>query len=203
MTAHLSEKYIAGKLRRAYRPGSVASVDGSAGLYEDVRLKCAAVLIPLAWWHDEWQLVLTRRTETVEDHKGQVSFPGGSCDANETSPEETAVREAGEEIGLKPADIRILGRMNDVLTVTRYRVTPVIGVIPWPYPVLLEPAEVARVFTTPLLWLAERQNWEEHPFKLDGVVGSYKMVTYHTYDDEILWGASARMTLNFLEVLGL
>ena len=203
MTIQLTVEFIAEKLRSAYRAGVISSVDGSDGLQDGLRLKCAAVLIPLAWWQDEWQFVLTRRTDTVEHHKGQVSFPGGGCEINETSPEETAVREAGEEIGLEPADIRILGRMNDVITVTHFRITPVVGVMPWPYPVRLESAEVARVFTIPLLWLANRQNWVEQPYALDGAVKPFPVVTYHRYDDEILWGVSARVTLNFLGVLGL
>ena len=203
MTVHLTEVYITEKLRQAYQPGAITYADGYAGLYEGIRLQCAAVLIPLAWWNDEWCLVFTRRTDTVEHHKGQVSFPGGRCDATESTPEETAQREAGEEIGLKPADLRILGCLNVVVTITHFRVTPVVGVIPWPYPVRLEPAEVARVFTIPLLWLADRQNWVEQPFTVDGIPRPFPVVTYHKYDGEILWGVSARMTLNFLSVLGL
>lgn len=203
MTDHLSEEFIAAKLRRAYQPGVISSWDGPAALPDGIKLKCAAVLIPLAWWQDEWQLVLTRRTDMVEQHKGQVSFPGGGCELEETSPEETAIREAGEEIGLMGADIRILGRLNDLITITRYRVTPLVGVIPWPYPFRLEPAEVARVFTIPLLWLAKPQNWEEKPFTLEGTALPFTVVTYHKYDNEVLWGVSARMTLNLLGVLGL
>jgi hypothetical protein len=78
-----------------------------------------------------------------------------------------------------------------------------VGVMPWPYPVRPEPAEVVRVFTIPLLWLAKRQNWEERPSALDGAALPFPAVTYHKYDGEVLWGASARMTLNFLGVLGL
>jgi 8-oxo-dGTP pyrophosphatase MutT (NUDIX family) len=99
----------------------------------------------LVWWNDEWQLVFTRRTETVEHHKGQVSFPGGGCEMGESTPEATALREAKEEIGLAPEDVRLLGRMNDIITITGYRVTPIVGVIPWPYQFHPEPAEVGRV----------------------------------------------------------
>jgi 8-oxo-dGTP pyrophosphatase MutT (NUDIX family) len=203
MTIHLTEDFITEKLRTSYRAGMISPVDDFSGLNDGARLKCAAVLIPLAWWQDEWQIVLTRRTETVEHHKGQVSFPGGGCATNETSPEDTAMREAGEEIGLEPADIRILGLMNEVITTTQYRITPVVGIMPWPYLVRLEPAEVVRVFTIPLLWLAKRQNWEERPFALDGAASPFPVVTYHIYDGEILWGASARIMLNFIGVLGL
>lgn len=197
----LSETEISDRLRRAYRPGAVASTDGYAEMYTGVRLTCAAVLVPLARREDEWHLVFTRRADTVEHHKGQVSFPGGACDAGEETPEATALREAEEEIGLHPADVRLLGRLNDIVTITRYRVTPVVGVMPWPYPLRPAPGEVARVFTIPLLWLADRRNWQEEPFTPDGAARPFPVVIYHEYDGEVLWGASASMVLSFLSVL--
>ena len=200
---NLSTDEIAFRLSADYTPGVIASTDGYAELYENVTLQCAAVLIPLGWWKDEWNLVFTRRAETVNHHKGQVSFPGGGCNLDETAPEETALREAEEEIGLKPADVRLLGRLNDVVTITHYRVTPVVAVMPWPYDVQIEPAEVGRVFTIPLLWLADRRNWGEQPVTPDGVPRPFPVITYHLYDGETLWGASARITQNFLSVLGL
>ena len=203
MRPNLTEDYISRRLKEAYQPGVVASTDGYAEMYAGVELKCAAVLLPLAWWKDGWQLVFTRRTEVVEHHKGQVSFPGGSCNADERTPEQTALREAQEEIGLKTGDVRLLGRLNEVLTITRYRVTPVVGVMPWPYAIRLEPEEVQRVFTIPLLWLAQRKNWDEQPLTPAGVPRPFLVISYHPYDGEVLWGASARMTHNFLSVLGL
>lgn len=199
----LTEQYISRKLQAGYQPGGVASVDGSTDLYKNVTLKCAAVLIPLFRWKEEWHLVYTRRTERVEHHKGQVSFPGGGCELGESTPEVTALREAGEEIGLKPEDARLLGRMNDFLTITRYRVTPIVGVIPWPYQFRIEQAEVERIFTIPLLWLADPANWDEQTFTPEGHLLAFPVVSYHPYSGEILWGATARMTQDFLKVLGL
>ena len=203
MAALITENFIIDRLHTSYQPSVVASSDGEAGMYEDVKLRCAAVLILLVWWKEEWQLVFTRRTERVEHHKGQVSFPGGGCELDEVTPEATALREAKEEIGLAPEDVRLLGRMNDTFTITRYRVTPVVGVIPWPYQFHPEPAEVGRVFTIPLLWLADRLNWDEQPISPPGGSRPFPVIKYHPYDGEILWGASARMMLNFLSVLGL
>ncbi len=199
----LTEPEISARLQRGYRSGVIASTDGYAEMYGDVRLKCAAVLIPLAWYKDEWHIVFTRRTDTVEHHKGQVSFPGGACDDGETTPETTALREAEEEIGLAPGDVRLLGRLNEMVTITRYRVTPVVGAMPWPYPFRPAAGEVARVFTIPLLWLADRSHWDEQPFTLDGAARPFPVVIYHEYDGEVLWGASARMMLNLLSVLEL
>ena len=203
MLPELTEAFIRENLRRSYRPGVIAAADRPPEYYENIHLKCAAVLVPLAWWRDEWQLVFTRRTETVEHHKGQVSFPGGGCEIHETTPEETALREASEEIGLEPESVRLLGKLNDILTITGFRVTPIVGTISWPFPVRLETAEVGRVFTIPLAWLAGRQNWEERPFTPPGIALPVPVITYHEYDGEILWGATARITHNFLAVLGL
>ena len=203
MSTFLTKKFIANQLQKSYQPGVVASSDGLARMYEGIKLKCAAVLIPLVWWKAEWHLVFTRRTETVEHHKGQVSFPGGGCDVGESTPEATALREAWEEIGVKPEDVRLLGRMNDYITITRYRVTPVVGVMPWPYQVQPEPAEVERIFTIPLYWLAERANWDEQPVSVDGTTRPIPVLKYHPYDGEVLWGASARMTHILLRTLGL
>jgi 8-oxo-dGTP pyrophosphatase MutT (NUDIX family) len=201
MPLSLTEEHISRQLKNSYRPGVIASMDGYAEMYEHATLKCAAVLIPFAWWKDEWLLVFTRRAETVEHHKGQVSFPGGGCEMNESTPEATALREAKEEIGLAPEDVRLLGRMNDFITITRYQVTPIVGVIPWPYQFRPESAEVGRVFTIPLLWLAERANWYEQPATRKGVSHPFPVVRYNPYDGEILWGASARITLDLLKTI--
>jgi 8-oxo-dGTP pyrophosphatase MutT (NUDIX family) len=119
----------------------------------------------------------------------------------ETTPEATALREAREEIGLAPEDVHLLGLMNDIITITRYRVTPVVGVIAWPYQVRLEPAEVERVFTIPLLWLAERANWDEQPVTPEGFSRTFPVIRYHPYDGEILWGISARITQDLLKTV--
>jgi len=203
MHPKLTKNNISRRLKETYQPGVIASTDGYAEMYAGVQLKCAAVLIALFRWNDEWNLVFTRRTEAVEHHKGQVSFPGGACNADENTPEQTALREADEEIGLKSGDVRLLGRLNEVLTITRYRVTPVVGVIPWPYEVRPEPAEVTRVFSIPLLWMANPANWSEQSVKPDGFLHPFPVVTYHPYDGEILWGATARITHNFLSVMRL
>jgi 8-oxo-dGTP pyrophosphatase MutT (NUDIX family) len=203
MPPDLTEGYISRRLKETYQPGVIASTDGYAEIYAGAQLICAAVLIPLVWWKDEWHIVYTRRTEAVEHHKGQVSFPGGGCNADETTPEQTALREAEEEIGLKSADVHLLGRLNEVLTITRYRVTAVAGVMPWPYELRLEPAEVERVFTIPLYWLSRRENWEERLVTPAGILRTFPVISYRSYDGEIVWGASARITHNLLSVLGL
>jgi 8-oxo-dGTP pyrophosphatase MutT (NUDIX family) len=199
MPVTLTEEYIS--LRLAEAVEAAPSSDGYAEieLNPETRLKCAAVLIPLVWQDDEWHLLFTRRTDKVESHKGQVSFPGGACDEGETTPEQTALREAEEEIGLAPSAVRVLGRLTNLITITYFRVTPVVGVIKWPAVFRVGEHEVARVFTIPLGWLANPSNrWQfERPHSTRG------LIAYHPYDGELLWGATARMTVDFLEVLGL
>jgi len=195
---NLTEDYIREKLRIAWEENSGAEIlDENPKKSPDP--KCAAVLIPLAWFRDEWHLLYTRRTDKVETHKGQVSFPGGACDPGEEMPEQTALRETDEEIGIRPQDVRVLGCLAPMITITSFRVTPVVGVVSWPYTFRVENAEVARVFTMPLAWLADKSNrWE---FKIPG--RKYGLIVYHPYDGETLWGATAIMTDRFMQVLGL
>jgi len=161
--------------------------------------RAASVLLPLTRVGEEWQILFTRRTEIVEHHKGQVSFPGGAADPEDHSPEETALREAEEEIGLRRADVRLLGRLGEMLTVTNFLITPIVGVFPWPYAFKIHTIEVERVFTLPLNWLAERGNWQEFIRQETG----RSVITYFPYDGELLWGATARITVEFIRILGL
>ena len=196
----LSEEYIAQKLTNAIEVAGL-STDGYAeiDLTDETRLKCAAVLVPLIWNEDEWHLLFTRRTERVESHKGQVSFPGGGCDEGETTPEDTALREVEEELGIGPRQVRILGRLTNMITISSFRVTPVVGVIQWPAVLRVGQDEVERVFTIPLNWLADTRNrWE---FTMPG--RKRFLIAYHPYDGELLWGATARITVDFLKVLDL
>ena len=196
----ITAREISEKLKLA-----LAAEGGSPAPYTEIdfidesQLKCAAVLVPLLQVGGAWQLLYTRRTERVESHKGQVSFPGGACDRGETSAESTALREAQEEVGIDPSRVRVLGRLTDLVTITSFRVTPVVGLIEWPTVFHLGEDEVERVFTIPLDWLADLNNrWE---FPLAGRNGT--VIAYHPFDGELLWGATARITVNLLKVLGL
>jgi len=199
MSFTLTEDIISQQLNEAIQSAGLSS-DGYAELElnDEITLKCAAVLVPLVWQDEEWHLLFTRRTDRVESHKGQVSFPGGACDEGETAPEQTALREAEEEIGIHPNDVRILGRLANLITISYFRVTPVVGVVRWPAVFRVGEHEVARVFTIPLAWLANESNrWQ---FEIPG--RNRSVIAYHPYDGELLWGATARMTVDFLKVLG-
>ena len=196
---NLTENYITEKLRLAWERNAGKDLFNEADPIQNKEPRCAAVLIPLVWFENAWHLLYTRRTNKVETHKGQVSFPGGACDPGEETPEQTALREAEEEIGIQSGDVRVLGRLAPMITITSFRVTPVVGVMSWPYAFRVENAEVARVFTMPLEWLVDKSNrWE---FKVPS--RKYGLIVYHPYDGELLWGATAIMTDTFMKVLGL
>jgi 8-oxo-dGTP pyrophosphatase MutT (NUDIX family) len=194
----LTQEYIAQKLRDARKNADDSDGYAEIPVKPTTRLRCAAVLIPLAWSGGEWHVLYTRRTDRVQSHKGQVSFPGGACDEGETTPEQTALRETEEEIGMRREDVTVLGLLSQLITITSYRVTPVVGVIPFPYAFKVAGVEVARVFTIPLLWLSDRNNYWEF-FLRDS---DRSLITYHPFDGELLWGATARMTVTFLKTIG-
>jgi len=195
---NLTQEYIAQKLRESRKNGDDSDGYAEIPVKPSTRLRNAAVLVPLAFSGGEWHLLFTRRTDRVQSHKGQVSFPGGACEEGETTPEQTALRECEEEIGMQREDVTVLGRLSKLITISSYRVTPVVGVIPFPYAFKVAGVEVARVFTIPLLWLSDRDNYWEF-FLRDS---DRSLITYHPFDGELLWGATARMTVTFLKTIG-
>jgi len=162
----------------------------------------AAVLIPLLYDGDRWHLLFIRRTELVQDHKGQVSFPGGAFEPDDPNLEATAVRETWEEVGIPPHEINLLGKMPAFSSVSGFAITPVVGQIPWPYSLKLETAEVSRAFTIPIEWLANPANWSEKPYTRSSG-RQEKVIFFNLYDGELLWGITARITLDFLKLLNL
>jgi len=163
----------------------------------------AAVLVPILKQDHKWHVLFTRRTSSLPEHSGQVAFPGGRAEPDDDSPEVTALREAHEEIDLSPSDVKILGRLREIRTISNYCVTPVVGRIPWPYEFQLAREEVSRVFTIPLDWLADLKNHEIKFRELPSPHSPVPVIYFNRFDDELLWGISAEITLNFLESLQL
>ncbi len=161
----------------------------------------AAVLIPFLRERGAWHLLFIRRTRMPHDpHSGQVAFPGGRMERDEHDPVQVALREAEEEVGIAPEAVRVLGALPRQRTITNYEVTPVVGVIPWPYPVRRAVEEVARVFLVPLAWLADPRNWEVRRRHLPGRA-SVPVVYYRPYDGEVIWGATGRMVVRLIRIL--
>jgi len=162
----------------------------------------AAVLVPMFRHLEAWHLLFIRRTEHPGDHhSGQVAFPGGRREAGDADAAATALREAQEEIGLDPERVVLLGELQPLHTVSDYLITPVVGEIPWPLDLTPDPVEVAWVFGIPLAWLGDAANRRVLTWPTPGHPEARDVVFYDEFDRELLWGVSARITVDFLAVL--
>ena len=158
----------------------------------------AAVLMPFFEQNGELCLLLTRRTDEVETHKGQVSFPGGMREEGETL-ERTAVRETFEEIGIAADGIEILGRFHDYLTITDVRVTPFAAILRQPFTVTPQAHEVAEVLRVPCsLFLDPKRLLVEKDLIIDGkIAGDYSWF----YGPHRIWGLTALIIHDFFETI--
>ena len=164
----------------------------------------AAVLVPLVRNDGAWQLLFIRRAASDRDrHSGQVAFPGGAREGRDASASATALREAHEEIGLDPRRVTLLGELSPYVTVSDYRVTPVVGHVAWPTSLRLQEAEVARAFLIPLAWLRRRENMTFRARRdMDpSSARRHPIIVFEPWDGETLWGATARMTVNFIKAV--
>jgi 8-oxo-dGTP pyrophosphatase MutT (NUDIX family) len=161
----------------------------------------AAVLIPLFIQNGKFKILFTKRTNKVEHHKGQVSFPGGAVDEKDSSLEETVFREAHEEIGLLEQDVEILGRIDDTLTVvSEFIVHPFVGFVPYPYEYTINDAEVEKLIKVPITVFDSRNpECQTDVVEYDGM--SIQSLAYE-YKGDVIWGATARMMENFMNILG-
>jgi 8-oxo-dGTP pyrophosphatase MutT (NUDIX family) len=181
-------------LRSVFRllTGSICSIAPREGFTP------AAVLIPLVVSETGVDLLLTRRTEDLETHKGQIAFPGGTVDDGDASRRHTALRETEEELGIGPAHIEVLGILDDLLTPTGFVITPVVGIVKTLPAMKPNPREVAEVFTVPLTFFAESQNarreWLCTPL-------GEREVWFYEYEGRVIWGATAAMIRNLCDVL--
>lgn len=158
----------------------------------------AAVLILLHDHEGDVHIVFQKRTDLVQDHKGQISFPGGAADAGDASLAETALRETHEEIGVLPEDIDLLGRLDDMVTVSNYVVTPFVGwVSRYPYEWRFSHEEVAYLLEVPVSHLVDPGTLVPDRRFING--REYEFQSYR-FGDDLIWGATARMLGNFLDV---
>jgi 8-oxo-dGTP pyrophosphatase MutT (NUDIX family) len=162
-------------------------------------LRPAAVLVPLVEHEGGTTVLLTKRAETLRQHTGQVAFPGGRCDGDET-PVEAALREAEEEIGLRREYVDVVGLLTPYETVTNYIVTPVVAFVRPGFTLTLNPGEVAEVFEPPLAWLMDAAN-HERQFREPTGGGPKRHFYAMPYGEYYIWGATAGMLRGFYERL--
>ncbi len=160
----------------------------------------AAVLLPLFEKGGDYHLVFTKRTETVNYHKGQFSFPGGRTHPEDKSLLDTALRETWEEIGLPPKDADVLGELDDIATYTTgFIISPFVAMIPFPHTFIANPAEVDEIIEVPLPVLRDKKNFAQEMLEVDG---RPIMQYFYHYRDHVIYGATARIVKHFLEVVG-
>ena len=158
----------------------------------------AAVLFPIVLRPTGPTVLLTRRTEQLRDHPGQISFPGGRIDASDRSPEEAALREAMEEVGLNSRHIEIVGFLPEYRTVTGYQVTPVVGFVTPPFDLQPGASEVAEVFEVPLSFLLDSHNHQRHSRETPGGRRYFFAMPYGPY---FIWGATAGMIVSLARAM--
>lgn len=166
---------------------------------QDRSLVLAAVLVPLYEKAGEYYLIFTKRTEKVDYHKGEISFPGGVRRGENEPLRTTALRESCEEIGLDPKDVEILGELDDMVTsTTNFVISPFVAAIPFPYEFRASPAEVEEIIEAPIAALLDKSHFrEELKFCQGELVPEY----FYEYSRWVIWGATARILKQFLEVV--
>lgn len=172
--------------------------DLNPGMQPGTKLREAAVLVPVVDRPEGLTLMFTQRTDHLENHPGQISFPGGRVDDEDDSPEETALREAEEEVGLDRMHVRIVGRLDQYITRTGFSVTPIVGLVDPGYAVNPDPFEVAEVFEVPLAFLLDPANHRRDYRIHNGTRREFYAMPYGTY---YIWGATAGMIRNLYDVL--
>lgn len=163
----------------------------------------AAVLVPIVVQADGspgLNILLTQRTAHLNDHAGQISFPGGRSEPEDGSAVETALREAYEEVGLHRRHVDVIGTLPDYLTGTGYLVTPVVALVHAPFELQADPNEVAGIFQVPLAFLMDGNNHQRRQFMMANE-GNARTFYTMPYQDFFIWGATAGMLRNLFHFL--
>ena len=190
----LAEQEINPNVPGSYRDdGNAVEIFGLTG-----PLTPAAVLVALIERSAGMTVLLTRRTESLSSHGGQISFPGGRVEQNDGAPVCTALREAEEEIGLAPSHVEILGRLANYVVGTGYRITPVVGFVDPVQHFVRDEREVAEIFEVPLDIVMERKNYRQEHMRVKNIDRSYYVLPYGRYR---IWGATASILVNLRETL--
>jgi 8-oxo-dGTP pyrophosphatase MutT (NUDIX family) len=159
----------------------------------------AAVLVPLYHSEGRYDILLIKRTDHVRTHQGQIAFPGGTWEPGDSNPVATALRETYEEIGVRPADIEVIGELDDTSTATsNFLITPVVGIIPSPYVFQIDDREIADVLFMPLESLRDPHAFQEETWEREQ--GKVR-VFVRREGPHTIWGATARILRHLGEIL--
>jgi len=158
----------------------------------------AAVTVPIFLKNGEWMVLLTRRTQKVRHHKGEISFPGGARDDGDTTLWETALRETEEEVGIRGDALSLLGELDDIRTMSRFRVTPFVVTFSYPYPLNVCRAEIDEILEIPLSGLQNEARLEEKVAKYEG---EQALVYFYYYRSLVIWGATAKILKQLLDMV--
>lgn len=158
----------------------------------------AAVLVPLVERQHGWFVLLTLRAADLAAHGGQISFPGGHIEPEDTDAIHAALREAEEEVGLPMNHVEVVGRLDTWLTGTGFEITPIVGLVRPPDSLAPDPVEVAEVFEVPLDFVLDRRN---HQRRMREVRGEQRGFFVLPYQHRNIWGATAGMLVNLAEAL--
>lgn len=156
----------------------------------------AAVLVPIYQKEGQYYILFIKRTEWVEKHKGEISFPGGAHEAKDKTLLTTALRESAEEIGLMPEDVEILGELDDEISFkTNYVISPFVALIPWPYQFKVDGKETEEIIEA---LISELQN---NGYSRQEIRDGEKVTLYfYNYQGKVIWGATARIVKKFLDI---
>jgi 8-oxo-dGTP pyrophosphatase MutT (NUDIX family) len=153
----------------------------------------ASVLVPIVAREDGPTMLLTERTAHLNDHAGQVSFPGGSAEPDDVDAVDTALRESEEEIGLARKHVEVIGRLPDYPTITGFNVAPIVALVHPPFALTLDAFEVAEAFEVPLAFLFDPANQQRREIPMDGRMRHFLAMPYGAH---FIWGATAAMLRN-------
>jgi 8-oxo-dGTP pyrophosphatase MutT (NUDIX family) len=199
MNAVSPRQWIRQCLREVADPSPVPGDYAVSGLARDERpLKPAAVLVPLVDRPDGFTVLLTQRTEHLDNHAGQISFPGGRVEEHDRNPVDTALRETEEEIGLHRRHVEVIGLMDHYQTITGFLVTPVVGLVEPGFELALDAFEVAEVFEVPLRFVLNSAHHQRHSVAYHGQARAYYVIPY---ENRRIWGATAAMLVNLADKL--
>lgn len=157
--------------------------------------KEASVLIPLLDDGGPLRLLLTRRSQRLRNHAGQLSFPGGRRDPDDRDLRHTALRECQEEIGLRPDKVEILGQQPSMTTISGFRVTPFVGLVPADHPLTPDHQEVAEILDVPLSHLLVEDHWISRTIKRGG---RKHQVWFIAHQEQLIWGVTAGILHQFI-----